>query len=396
MKRLVLVGAGHAHLEVLRQAAKGRFRGAEILLISPEPAFHYSGMVPGYLQGFYAEPDLAIPLEPLARRAGARFVVAAADQVDVANRVVVVGGDRFGFDLVSLDVGAAAGGIEGAPGAAAHARTLRPMTNAIALRERMDELLVAMAHSGGPSRTSGSAQPRGRGAVPVPELEICVVGGGAAGIEISLALHRRAAEHGARCTIHLVERNAALIESFATRSRVTARRVLQSRDVHVRTNAAVVKVDAGFVALAKGARLPASITVWTAGSAPPALLAASDIPRDAGGYLVVDRYLRATDGSPVWGAGDCTTQQDHPGIPKGGVYAVRAAPILAANLAAALHGARPREHRPRAEALWLLNTADGCAILDWRGLSVHSRWAWWLKDRIDRRFVRRYQVLAEA
>ena len=143
--------------------------------------------------------------------------------------------------------------------------------------------------------------------------------------------------------------------------------------------------------LADGARLPADLVVWLAGAAGPGLLAGSGLPLDARGFLLVDATLRAVDGSPVWAAGDCATLADHPETPKAGVYAVRQGPVLARNLRAALGDGTPRAYVPQKTFLSLLNTADGKALLRWHGLVSHSRFAWWLKDRIDRRFVRRYR-----
>lgn len=371
----MLVGGGHSHIEVLRQAAKGRYPGVDIVLVSPDPVMHYSGMVPGYLRGSYDAGDLAIPLAPLAQSAGARFIAAAADRVDARNRIVSAGPYALDFDVVSLDVGAAAAGLDETPGARLHAHSLRPMANAMTLRTRFDELLDAVARSS-------------------PGLEICVVGGGAAGTEVALALHGRAAARGVHCTVHLVDQGAVILPGLSARSRAAATRTLRSRGVQLHLGAAVDSVGTESVTLANGVTLRALLTVWAAGSAPPPLLAASDIARDGSGYLLVDRRLQAIDGSHVWGAGDCIAVQGHPRMPKGGVYAMRAAPVLAANLAAALIGGPPRDYRPRAEALWLLNTADGRAILDWRRLSLHGRWAWWLKHAIDSRFVKRYQVAA--
>ncbi len=97
------------------------------------------------------------------------------------------------------------------------------------------------------------------------------------------------------------------------------------------------------------------------------------------------------DGAPVWGAGDCVTLSDHPDTPKAGVYAVRQGPVLARNLRAALGEGTPGTYAPQRTFLSLLNTADGRALLRWHGVVSHSRWAWRLKDRIDRRFVRRYR-----
>jgi selenide,water dikinase len=100
------------------------------------------------------------------------------------------------------------------------------------------------------------------------------------------------------------------------------------------------------------------------------------------------------DGAPVWAAGDCATLADHPGTPKAGVYAVRQGPVLARNLRAALGDGAPAPYVPQRTFLSLLNTADGKALLRWHEVVSHSRVAWWLKDRIDRRFVSRYHARA--
>jgi NADH dehydrogenase FAD-containing subunit len=93
----------------------------------------------------------------------------------------------------------------------------------------------------------------------------------------------------------------------------------------------------------------------------------------------------------VWGAGDCVTMRDHPILPKAGVYAVRQAPILERSLRAALGKGRPKRYTPQRSYLALINTGDDRAIFRWRTITLHSRWAWRLKDRIDRRFVERYR-----
>jgi len=74
------------------------------------------------------------------------------------------------------------------------------------------------------------------------------------------------------------------------------------------------------------------------------------------------------------------------------VYAVRQGPILWENLRRFLTGAPLRRYRPQAHFLRLLNTGDGRAIGEWRQLSFEGAWVWRLKDRIDRRFIARYQV----
>lgn len=364
------MGAGHAHLAVLRSLARAPLPGVRVTLVNPDARYHYSGMVPGYLQGTYAEAELAIDLPPLCAAAQAELWPGAAERVDVAARRVVVGRDVLDFDLLSLDVGSAPAGID-APGAREYARCVRPLREALSLRDVVD----------------GGARDVARKEAPV---RVFVVGGGAGAVEVALALHRRIASGGRHPAVSIVERGEAIVADFAPPARERLERVLARRGIAVLLGRRVTAVKAGAVVLDPGTRRKSDLTVWIAGAAPPPLLARSDLPtRD--GYLLVDDTLRAAGGAPVWGAGDCVTLVGHPGLPKAGVFAVRQGPVLAHNLRAALLGGTPRRYEPQTSVLSLLNTADGRAFYRWRGLSGYTRWAWLLKDAIDRRWVRQYQ-----
>jgi selenide,water dikinase len=91
----------------------------------------------------------------------------------------------------------------------------------------------------------------------------------------------------------------------------------------------------------------------------------------------------------VFGAGDCAGIEGNP-RPKAGVFAVRAAPILYANLHGALEGTPMRPFRPRRSYLALISTGERHAVGTWGGLAWQGRWVWRWKDRIDRRFVKKY------
>lgn len=385
MRRLVLIGGGHAHLEVLRQAAARPLGGAELLLVSPHARHHYSSMVPGYLQGTYAEAELTFDLAALCAAAGARFREARAERVDPGGRWVDVEGERVECDLVSADVGSVAMGFAEVPGVSVHAHTVRPMARVAALRRHVDALVV-----GTPNAGSGRAP-----AVP----SVCVVGGGAGGVEVALAVWRRFAAAHRPARVTLVERAPALLGDYAPGVRQAIGRILRARDIRSVTGRAVTRVTADAVLLDAGDPIPSALTIWMTGAAPAAVTSASDLPADEHGFWLVDPTLRSVGGGAVWGAGDCVTLRDHPHTPRAGVYAVRAAPVLAANLRAALQEgptAAMRRYVPQRHFLAILNTADGRALLRWRGLTAHARWAWWLKDAIDRRFVGRYRAASAA
>lgn len=368
--RLVLVGGGHAHLRVLRSLAEDDWPEVDALLISPHRRQVYSGMVPGYLQGRYAAEDLSLDLSALCRAAGVRLVEARAERVDVDDRLVMTTDGAFPFTLASLDVGSVPEGVD-LPGVREHALSLRPMGAAVRLRQRMDEL------------SSESAAVR-----------LVVVGAGAGGVEVALALRRRVSDAGAKPLVVLIDRGGRILNGYAERARRRAEEVLDDAGVRLVAGCGVVAVEPEAVRLSDGAAIDADVVVWISGPAPPPLIASSALPRSSAGYFSVDPTLRSADGAPVWGAGDCVDLIGHD-LPKAGVYAVREGPILVHNLKAALVGAEPRTYAPQSSFLSLLNTADGRALLRWRGVISHSKPAWWLKDWIDRWFVRQYNGIGE-
>ena len=95
--------------------------------------------------------------------------------------------------------------------------------------------------------------------------------------------------------------------------------------------------------------------------------------------------LQSVSHANVFAAGDIAA---HPmALPRSGVYAVRAGPSLAHNLAAFCQGQPLAAWRPQRRALYLLSTGDGAAMGVWGGWCWSGRWVWRWKDWIDRRFV---------
>src|SRR6266478_5590227 len=135
----VLGGGGHAHIQVLKRWAMAPVPGARLTVVVDRPIAVYSGMVPGFVAGQYARDDLEIDVRPLALRAGARCIVAAATGVDpAARRLLLDGRPPIAYDTVSFDVGSTVAGLE-IPGAREHAIPTRPIGE---LGRRVDVLLL--------------------------------------------------------------------------------------------------------------------------------------------------------------------------------------------------------------------------------------------------------------
>ena len=374
-RRLVLVGGGHVHLEVLRATARRAF-DAELVLVSPSPRQLYSGRMPAHLRGRIQADDLSIELHPLCRAAGVRFLEARAIRVDANARggfVTTTNGEVAG-DVISLDVGASVAGLD-TPGVAEHGFSTRPTDRWSAFVARVDALVADG------SRTAVSC---------------CVVGAGVGGVEIAFALHARIS--AARCVaeVTLVDAAQRILQSWDDEAVERVLQLLHERGIAVHLGADVAQVTANAVELRDGRRMPADITVWTTGAAPHGWLRQCPLALDAAGWLRVDATLRAVDGLAVWGGGDCVALDQAPWMPRSGVYAVRAAPVLAGNLRVAVDGSGAlAEFHPQPRALALVDTADGRALAHWGQFTAGGRWAWWLKHVIDGRYIRRYHQLYE-
>jgi len=381
VKDLVLVGGGHAHVAVLKRFGMKPLPGARLTLITAELHTPYSGMLPGFIAGHYDLDDCHIDLRPLARFAGARIYHTAARGLDLAGRRVICR-DRppVPYDLLSLDIGSTPS-IADVPGAAEFVTPVKPIGE-FAARWR------AIA-----TRVLARNRP----------LRIALVGAGAGGVELTLAIQHRLARELAergnddadtRFEFHLVTDLSDILATYDPLTRAKFNRVLARRRVHVHSDARVAEVTQGALILADGEVIAADEILWVTQAAAQAWLADSGLALDADGFITVDRCYRSTSHSEVFAAGDICHMLVAP-RPKAGVFAVRAGPPLARNLRRALVGKALRPHRPQRRFLSLISTGDKYAVASRNGIALWGAWVWGAKDWIDRRWMRKYTALPE-
>lgn len=371
--RLLLVGAGHVHLEVLRRLALDPSVPLDATILTLDERHFYSGMTPGYLAGQYSVEDLSSNVPAIARRAGARCVVGRAVSLDPAARTVgLEGGERLSYDLVSLNIGSLL--VGGDSDAARHAERIKPLNRAARLRERLVELARADAN----------------GAV-----RVVVVGAGAGGYEVACAAGAMLDRAGQPRHITLLDAGEEILPGYSDRFRTRAEQAAAELGIRVETGRRVSRVEPDRVLLEGGGEIESDLAIWLTGAVGAPLLAESGLPTDRRGFLWIDDALRSVADHRVFAVGDCGTLQSAPNTPKAGVYAVREAPVLWENLLAAAREQELARFEPQSGFLSILNTCEGRALLRYKWLVSWSRWAWWLKDRIDRGFMRKYQRLAE-
>lgn len=369
LKDLVLVGGGHSHVHVLKSFGMKPMPGVRLTLIGRDIETPYSGMIPGFVAGAYSFDECHIDLARLAVWTGARLIHAEAVGLDRVNRQVLLK-DRppVSYDLVSLDVGSSPG-IDAIPGAADHATPVKPIAELgrrwLGFLERVKDWQGA--------------------------LRIAVIGGGAGGVELALAIdHRlRQVARGAEVSVTLATRGEILAgQAAAARQRMRA--IFARRGVRLLENAATIRIDADSVHLETGERLDVDdVFVVTEASAAP-WFAGTGLPLDPRGFLAVEPTLASSGDPAVFAAGDCASVTAHP-RPKAGVFAVRHGPPLAENLRRALLGQALKPFTPQSRYLSILGTGDGNAVATRGNWAIEGAWVWRWKDHIDRKWMRMYR-----
>ena len=379
---IVLVGGGHSHVAVLKRFGMRPAAGVRLTLISRDMLTPYSGMLPGLIAGHYRPEEAHIDLRRLARFANARVIHTPATGLDLQGRKVLAAGrPAVGFDILSLDIGSRPATREIA-GAKEQALGIKPID---VFRERWAEVERECLENGG-------------------QLRVAVIGGGAGGAELSLSLRYRLRALLERAgmpdgvEVTMLADTLEVVESHAPSVRRRMTRLLAERGVRLLAGHRVVAVRPGRVeavtADEERVAVDCELAVTATHASPPDWLGDSGLDLDDAGFVRVRETLQSTGDPFVFASGDIASF-DRRRLPKSGVHAVRQGPVLAENLVRLAAGHHLRPYRPQSLTLALISSGDRNAIASWGRLALEGRWVWRVKDRIDRRWMRRYQELPQ-
>jgi NADH dehydrogenase FAD-containing subunit len=351
---LLLIGAGHAHLGVLRRWALVERPPGRIALLSAGPVAWYSGMLPGLLAGRHQADDCQIELQTLCRAAKVELIINPVESLSAAQQQVqLADGQTLSASWLSLNVGAQ-----------------------VSVPQQQGDAMQVLAVKPFAAFLDGWQQWQN---TPLP---MAILGGGAAGVELALALTGKVPQLTLFSAGHLLDGLSAGLRLRALG--------------HLRRRGAWVREDCPISRIADDCLISGDEPVWcgqrlllASGAKAFAWLAHGGLGCDEQGFVLIAPTLQSYTHPTIFAVGDCASL---PGARRSGVYAVRQGSVLAANLSAVLRGLPLKRYRPQKQSLALLATGDGGALLDWHGHSAGGQFYGRWKDFLDKGFIQRHRL----
>jgi len=326
-------------------------------------------MLPGWIAGTYRREECRIDLQALSASANACFPEDGASEILADGCTVgTTRGRLLQYDFLSLDIGSetACGSLQplGAP--------LLPVKSPD-FHHRWEEFVKLCRMTAA--------------------FSAVVVGGGAAGVELALAVHTGLLKVRPDVRVTLICGPDGPLDQLGASAHSIAARFLRHAGIEIVYQRAVGTAEG--VRMPDGRSIAAHCVLAATGAKAPAWLGHSRLGLDVDGFVAVDDCHRSRTHPNVFAAGDVCSR-DSGAIQKSGVQSVRLGPVLAHNLLAAAQGTPLRAYKPRRRSLYLLSGANGSAIACWGTWCSSGRWAWRLKDQIDRRFIRQFPRLPDT
>ncbi|MBX7230981.1 MAG: FAD-dependent oxidoreductase [Bdellovibrionales bacterium] len=449
-KKLVLVGAGHAHIQLLRHLEKTKPLWTphwSVFLVNSMDHSIYSGALPGVLAGLLPPSQMQIPLEPLCQKAQVHFLKTQVQSLLLEkNSLQLYQGNQIHFDQLSLNVGSLNSPLP-------HDETvpvisLKPIGDLLSKWQKLLDILEQWEHSRPP--------------------HVALIGGGATGAEIAMALaaalttqqklqkkrlakawnEQPLAASSVAPVITLWQRED-LLPNLNPRARKKLIQALHRWQIQIQTYSHVTGVFKGQIHYEIQPRLPSNnilsfetskkspagpgdsrtqpvdFVLLATPAAPNPLIKNSSLPLIPPGFIGVEPTLQVSQYPHIWAAGDCvafpavpfespfydstsyananlygtkvnsrTSKSEVPFLPKSGVYAVRQGALLSHNLCQLLSN-NPntlgtitfKNYVPQTRTLALIATADHRAIGAWGPFAMDGTWLWRWKQYLDQSFV---------
>jgi NADH:ubiquinone reductase (H+-translocating) len=339
-KQVLILGGGFGGLYTALGLEKtlARDSDVEITLVNRQNFSLFTPMLHEVAASDLDMTHIVNPVRKLLRHV--QFFHGEVEHIDLTSKQVTVvhGQERhrheLRYDYLVLALGSTTN-FFGLPGLEHRAMTMKSLSDAIHLRNQLIDLLEEADFE-----CAAGSRPN--------LLTIVVAGGGFAGTETIAAVNDFLRESirfypnlaADMVRVILVHPGDVILPELGPKLGAYAQRKLAERNVEIRVDTKVVRVDEDAVELSDGSRIPAKTVIWTAGTSPNPLIATLPCKLDRD-RIVTDEYLEVPDWPGVWALGDCASITDRKTgrpYPPTAQHALRQGKAAAKNVIAAIRG----------------------------------------------------------
>ena len=357
---LVLIGGGHSHLLVLMKLSKRPIKGNRITLITNEIDTPYSGMIPGYIEGIYSWRDSHIDLYRLCLKLNVRFIHAEVERVSAYDKEIYFKDrPKIKFDVLSINTGIQSNNSD-IKGAAKYCLPVKPIS------KLANNFLNKITNY----------------------KSIAFIGGGAGSVELALAIKKRFLNINKEIKITIISGKRGLLSAFPQKTKLISLKTLEKFKIDIIEYKRVLEVKPKQIILSDKSILKIDKAILSTNSMTPKWLTRSDILLTKDNYILVNKSFQ-TNYKYVFASGD-VIDFDNQNLKKAGVFAVRSGKPLAVNIKKFIIGKNLLEYKFNKNYLALIGTSKASAIATKYNLTFNSKFFFYLKSYIDKRFIKKF------
>ena len=360
---MVLIGAGHANVQVLKKLCMHKYLGLHAILINDGINAVYSGMTPGFIQRQYTKEEISINLQRLCLNAGVTFINDRVTGLDAENQTITLRrSPKIEYDYLSINCGSISKSSDTEIKDSKNTISAKPITALVGKIKYLDELV----------ENSQS------------KLAILIIGAGIAAFELALSLNQR---YDNRALIKIV--GSSILEE-ANINNSTRRKLIQSCHNKIEVIQSRIKaINTGDLETVDGQQIVSNFNIICTGADTENWLKAANFELSKSNFLIANQNLLSTKYDNVFLSGDLVDIKNFL-RPKSGVMAVRQGEILKENIFLKIQNKPLKKIFPQKNWLYLVTTKKKTAVLNYYFLSFQGGWCWLLKNWIDKRFMKRF------
>ncbi len=361
-KQLVLIGGGHANVQVLRKLCMNEYRGLNVILISDGYGAIYSGMTPGYIKKFYSLKDISIDLQRLCFNAGATFIKDTVINLDTQNqKVYLKNNPSVSFDILSINSGSISNNQNININNESKVIPVKPISSLLSKLSLIDDLVKKSS-----------------------QKKVSIVGGGVAAFELSFALYKR---YNGNISLNIIS-SPLLAEKNLNISTINKlKKIAKNLGINL-ISKKVITINKSEIALDNDDKIQSDCVLLSTGASLPDWLEKSDLVKTEN-FIAVNHQLQSLNHKNIFVTGDDATIKNYK-RPKSGVMAVRQGEVLKENLFLFLRKNPLKKFKPQNNWLYLIGTHKNSAVLNYFNFSFSGNWCWQLKKIIDLNFMRKF------